>query len=850
MGPWAEGRLALNARIVVEMILRREEKAKNSKTRKVKDMTVATVSTLGDLSAVIGSLLTAYPPADMVWNGVMAVLPALVKPIINSSALVEGLQYVMRQLDYQTSISTALLRKSWKNDDIYQELRFQIANRVVLLFKAVLSYQIKAVCRAYATHSFIAGFAEVVEGLMSSESWIVSDLESMKKVENDLRLEVNQYLSQSSTTLLAEGVALLGETANYEITRDEQQLVGMFAKTAYEDAIRSLATREKGTCEWFFNQEAFKEWLKSGDDKKRIYVAAGPGVGKSVLAKSLVKEILPEHHPSATICYFFFTDTAEQQSGTAAVSALLHQLFLKNPRLVTECSAMIRTRGTTVTDNITALGEIWNKALSLDEAGEVWIVIDALNQCNLIYQESFLETITRPSNRVKLLVTTQPLLPIEKTLKERGFSDSISLSGDGEEGSKRVRDEIRLEMCRRVHKLAQDRGWDESRRDWLADRLERKGAGQNTYLWVKIIFALLERNENDMKSVWEQLVDDLPEDISAAYEELLMPATDKTKVRHLLELIISARRPLTLRESNIAVHILEEERKKDNAKYHERDIDKPPNDGSFERWIRKECNFFVTVENGRLGLMHPTAYEWLRKEEAPAKFKFDAATRSKWQHSISKEDANRTMATSCIAYLSLLDFKDFSRRRDKKHADEISTLSDDERRRRAVNLVISVAQQKLMRLILFYLCHSKTELPVESTIRSHMDTVDACMEDLTVAASSVQSFDGQIIFPALVAFLRENWNDIKASAPFSHRIKIGSSSLEHSPGNGGTSRGSPDHPFHEAWLKRFGPQIRKFAEEVGARIEVPDSMSADREARAMFKLIMKKILAVVSGSPF
>ncbi|KAK3687193.1 hypothetical protein B0T22DRAFT_438857 [Podospora appendiculata] len=300
MVPWAEGRLALSARIVVEMILKLEGEARNSKRRKIKDATVSTVAALEKLSSGIGPLLAAFPPAGTVWNEVMAILP-----------------HAMH------------LRDSW--------------------------------------------------------SW-------------------------------------------------------------------------------------------SGQ------ACAFPRLSSPRLFPATTQR-------AATICYFFFTDTAAQQSATATMCALLHQLFVKNPRLATKCSAMIRTQGRMVTSNAYALGEIWKKASSLDEAGD-----------------------------------------------------------------------------------------------------EIKTSSSSTYLWVKIIFGLLERNEDDRRSVWKQLVDDLPDTISAAYEKLLGAVKDKDMDLVAKEVPSGLREKSTSRRTMTALS---------------------------GTWIRKGCNFFVTVQDGTLGLVHPTAYEWLRTETAP-----------------------------------------------------------------------------------------------------------------------------------------------------------------------------------------------------------------------------------------
>jgi len=60
-------------------------------------------------------------------------------------------------------------------------------------------------------------------------------------------------------------------------------------------------------------------------------VSADPGCGKSVLAKYLVDDVLP-NTGKRTTCYFFFKgDLPDQKTAANAVCAILRQLLLEKP---------------------------------------------------------------------------------------------------------------------------------------------------------------------------------------------------------------------------------------------------------------------------------------------------------------------------------------------------------------------------------------------------------------------------------------------------------------------------------------------------------------------------------------
>lgn len=83
------------------------------------------------------------------------------------------------------------------------------------------------------------------------------------------------------------------------------------------------------------NDLEFQKWSRNGTSGI-LLLSAGPGCGKSVLARSLIDNELKKDAPSdRSICHFFFKDdNAEQKSAKNALCAILHQLFTKMPHLI------------------------------------------------------------------------------------------------------------------------------------------------------------------------------------------------------------------------------------------------------------------------------------------------------------------------------------------------------------------------------------------------------------------------------------------------------------------------------------------------------------------------------------
>ncbi|PGH11917.1 hypothetical protein AJ79_04609 [Helicocarpus griseus UAMH5409] len=571
--PWTEARLVLDVRIVTGLVLQSEQQAMGSAARKAVEYTDIAIPLLDKLSV----LLEAYPPANVAWKVIKETLP-----------------HVVKELDRQQTKSEVLLRRRWENDRDYSALRRHIENQIVDYFELLIEYQMRAACRVFLSNTVMTGLKDI----LSAEDWIQSDQGSIESAEMSLKNSMDLYLKQTQ----ASDIALLAERVKDSISQDEDKLIGTFKTTAYENAYDINPKPEEGTCEWFLKNEKFQSWLTDGNN--RFVVAAGPGCGKSVLARFLLDDVLPKNNPSAMICYFFFMDGQQQSSSTAALCAVLHQLFLRRPKLATHCRERISKEGETLTHNITALGAIWKQASEHTEAGDIYLIIDALNQCKVDEQREFLERVIASSNsRLKILITTQSYRIIEKTLLSCGFRHQVPLYGEDEEGEYEVRAEI-----------------ESVARKW--DRI--------------VIFKRLEENDDDRLSAWQTLINDLTKSIGATYDKLL------SKIRP--------------REMNIALNVLEKGTKGKDAEW-ENEIDKIERDEGFKHWINSRLNFFVTVHDGKIDLLHPTAHDWLRKDRAAAdNFKSD----SEWQHSIEFETAEITMLNSCLSYLGLRDFEQYS----------------------------------------------------------------------------------------------------------------------------------------------------------------------------------------------
>ena len=412
----------------------------------------------------------------------------------------------------------------------------------------------------------------------------------------------------------------------------------------------SVSTRVPGTCEWFFEDDRFLTWRES-KSSRLLWVSAGPGCGKSVLARALIDERrVCTNMLGSTVCYFFFMDGQEQRSrGTDALSAILHQLF-ENTALIT-CALPIYSRyGGKLREASSQLWEILAESAKDSHAGEIVCVLDALDECEEVSRNRLIEKLIqfcsqgescqKSSSNLKFLVTSRPYDDLQQ--KFQRLSDvSTFIRFDGDEKLQRIGQEINLVIDAKIPHLTG--GFNEKDRKRISNRL--KEMDNRTYLWLFLTIDIIERSPSRFrrKSDIDSLLSSLPSKISDAYERILNRSEDKDKARILFELIIAATRPLSLQEANMALAIAT--RSEDCRSQKALELWPLQN---FTTTIKNICGLFVSVHDGKLFLIHQTAREFLIKRPG-------SASMHKWKECLEMAAAHGTMSRICLDYLNFQD---------------------------------------------------------------------------------------------------------------------------------------------------------------------------------------------------
>ncbi|KAF6804970.1 ankyrin repeat protein [Colletotrichum sojae] len=291
------------------------------------------------------------------------------------------------------------------------------------------------------------------------------------------------------------------------------------------------------------------------------------------------------------------------------------------------------------------------------KAGSVICVLDALDESDQNGLQTFVDCLSEfwlfnpYAPRLKFILTTRGYPQILNKFNRLSHT-TVSFDGedDDEVGSRsRLEQEIDNVTQDRLDELfEQRRDIGEKSKRIIKTGLSQKGFKQATYLWMHLMFEILEKTYPRNPKDWGKLFEGPPGDIAQVYDKLLQHVSsgEKDAVRATLGLIIIATQPLTAGELVMALNARDNVDNLRSSDFYE-DLPTPI---EFVSWLHRGCGSFVSVFAGKVYLIHQTAREFLiTAENGNTK----NPSTSVWQGSIVETEAHRHMAESCAVSLSL-----------------------------------------------------------------------------------------------------------------------------------------------------------------------------------------------------
>ncbi|KAK7425569.1 hypothetical protein QQZ08_008010 [Neonectria magnoliae] len=334
-----------------------------------------------------------------------------------------------------------------------------------------------------------------------------------------------------------------------------QQMRVTDPRDVLSDIYRQRGKRTGHTCEWILKREEFAAWGGAQENSQLLRLVGPPGIGKTMMSTYLTEVIKTkvERTSRRAFAYFFCDDkNQERRTPTALLRSLIWQLLLQNNGLFQHVQPDFEKHDRSrvfndLLDNVSALWRIFEAMVQDERAGEVYILIDALDECDKSTREALIVGLndlflkaSELRGKFKFLITSRPdLSGIEsELLDEIGVTlriDSSSVNAD-------LSDYIEVN----VDDLARRKRYSSALKEEVKNALRGKAGG--TFLWVSLMLAEL---KNTLKYDVSRRLKHLPQGLDATYTRILddnIPEERQEDARFLLLTMVAAVRPLKDKE--------------------------------------------------------------------------------------------------------------------------------------------------------------------------------------------------------------------------------------------------------------------------------------------------------------
>jgi Cdc6-like AAA superfamily ATPase len=192
---------------------------------------------------------------------------------------------------------------------------------------------------------------------------------------------------------------------------------------------KALQQRQEGSGLWFLQIGAFAKWKKRRNSF--LWLHGIPGCGKTILSSTIIED-LKRTLPRQPLLYFYFDfNDMAKQTLESMVRSLISQLYCEYEDTWEQLDSLFSS---CKNGHERPACELLCKALlqMIEQVKEVWIVLDALDECNSRKEgptEGLLSWIRNLINseqrNVHLLVTSRPEHNIMSRVSKFAYKDDV-----------------------------------------------------------------------------------------------------------------------------------------------------------------------------------------------------------------------------------------------------------------------------------------------------------------------------------------------------------------------------------------------------------------------------------------
>ena len=311
----------------------------------------------------------------------------------------------------------------------------------------------------------------------------------------------------------------------------------------------------------------FKRWQADANQSSVLWVHGDPGKGKTMFSIFMIEQITQQIESSASpegpglLLYYFF-DLKDDRHKTIdrLLRGLLYHLGVQRPNLIRPVREEYQRQGESTFSKESTLKRLLKETVAQIPAEPIYIIIDALDECNDQSRTEFLEHLRTQWSRsksapcVKWFLTSRNAASIREVL-------TLELNISLEESQAGVSSDVDLFINSKVKELSSSKRFDTQMAAFVRNTFEEKAQG--SFLWVSLAYAELRRARAIQA---KEVLGRLPAGLYALYDKLLeqvIQLEDETLSKFALETLRSvavAFRPLRLSELAVAANLPREHR--------------------------------------------------------------------------------------------------------------------------------------------------------------------------------------------------------------------------------------------------------------------------------------------------
>ncbi|KAN0126421.1 hypothetical protein V8E52_000061 [Russula decolorans] len=306
--------------------------------------------------------------------------------------------------------------------------------------------------------------------------------------------------------------------------------------------------RHKGSAAWFFESSALTEWKAKGS---LLWIHGKPGSGKSTLLSAIIQDVKGMHAAGlATMAYYYFDfRDVKKQDCYGLLSSLVLQLSAESDSCYNVLSDLYSDNGRGMRNpDVGALKKCLADMLSLPGQGQVYIIVDALDECPNFpgtpsAREDVLEFVKEIVNlklpNVNLCVASRPEMDIRLVLEPM---TTLKISIHDEIGQKKDIVEYINAIVRSDWSM---RRWNEEDKQVVVDTLSSKADGM--FRWV---VCQVDRLRRTLPASIRKVLNDLPKTLDETYSRTLLGIDEEKReyAQRLFRCLMVSIRPLRVQE--------------------------------------------------------------------------------------------------------------------------------------------------------------------------------------------------------------------------------------------------------------------------------------------------------------